>query len=88
MEDSVPLPGLKAKSQNEVIEQELQASVKEFTEMVKLPGIDKLHTKPSDEIGLVLANLVKSRPGIKVIKFVIGSHIEITYDDNPFNQIR
>jgi hypothetical protein len=84
----MPLPGLNMKTQNEVVEQELQSTTKEFTEIVKLPGIDKLHTKPFDEIGLVLANLIKSKAGITALKFVVGSHIEITFDANPMNQIR
>jgi hypothetical protein len=84
----MPLPGLNTKTQNELVEQELQASTSEVTEVVRLPGIATLHTKPSDEIGAVLANLIKSKSGIKSMKFVVGSHIELTFDANPFNQIR
>jgi predicted transcriptional regulator len=84
----MPLSGLSAKTQNELVEQELQTNTKDVTETVRLPGIATLHTRPSEEIAVVLTNLIKSRSGIKALKFVVGSHIELTFDANPMNQIR
>jgi hypothetical protein len=82
------LPGLNPKTQNEIVEQELQLTTNEITETIKLPGISTLHMKPTEEIALVLTNLLKSRSNIKSITYVIGSHIELTCVNNGFNSTR
>ena len=82
------LPGITPKNQNEVVEQALNNSEKISTEKIKLPGIEHLHTKSTDEIATVLANVIKSKAGMISMNFIVGSHIEITYNDNPFNQVR
>jgi hypothetical protein len=82
------LPGLTAKNQNDLVQQELNNNSNLITETIKPPGIDILHTKPIDEIAAVLANLLKSRGNLKAFKFVVGSHLELTFDQNPLNQIR
>lgn len=84
----MPLPGLTPKNQTEVLEQALNNTDNMITEVVKLPGIATLHTRPTDEIATVLANLLKSKATMVSMNFVIGSHIEITYNGNPFNQVR
>lgn len=82
------LPGITPRTQSEVVEEALNNSQKVHVETLKLPGITTLHTKPTDEVAAVLANLLKSRTGIISLKFVVGSHVELTYNDNPFNQVR
>lgn len=69
----MPLPGITPKVQSDLVPSE----EKVYTENVRLPGIEKLHEKPVDEIAAVLANFVKSRPSMVSMKFVIGSHIEV-----------
>lgn len=84
----MPLPGAKPTNQTQVIEQNLATQVKEVTDILKLPGIEKLHLKSTDEIASVLANVLKSRPGVVSFKYVVGSHVEIVCDSNPLNQFR
>lgn len=84
----MPLPGSKATNQTQVVEQHLASQEREVTDILKIPGIEKLHLKSVDEIAAVLANVLKSRPGVKSFKFVVGSHIEIVCDSNPLGQLR
>lgn len=69
----MPLPGIVPKTQADLVPEEKQL----FTDIVKLPGIELLHTKSADEIGAVLANFIKSRPSMTSMTFVIGKHIEV-----------
>jgi len=78
----MPLPGITPKTQSDLVDQ----NMKDVTDILKLPGIEALHTKPVEEIAAVLANLLKSRVGITSLKFVVGSHVEVTVAANPFNQ--
>lgn len=80
--------GLKVKSQTEKVNLELSQVPTVTTERLMIPGIETLHARPVDEIGAVLANVLKSRPGIQEFKLVVGSHIEIKYAANPLNQLR
>lgn len=82
------LPGLTANSQQEEIENELASRQKVVKEKLRLPGIEKLHLKSKEDIGAILANVIKSRSGVVSIKFVIGEYIELEYDSNPMNQLR
>lgn len=75
------LPGIKVSSQTELVEQKMNAenfAKKEEVEILKLPGIAVLHHRSFGEIGEVIANVLKSRKNIASIKYVIGSHFEIT----------
>jgi hypothetical protein len=84
----MPLPGVKAKNLNDLVNQAVQDSEKIVTDRIELPGIKQLHTKSKEEIAAVLTNFLLSRSNVKELKFVIGSHIEVTYDANPMNQVR
>lgn len=50
------------------------------TEIFKVPGVETLHTKPVEEIGNVIANVLRSRSNIKSITYEIGKHFELTYN--------
>ena len=69
-------------TQNDIVKEKLggrESAVRhEITERVVLPGIETLHLKSSDEIAKTLTNLIKSKQGIKVLSYVVGSHIELT----------
>lgn len=82
------IPGLNPKTQNDLVEQQLSNIPKEVTEVLKFPGVETLHTKSKEDIAAVLANLLKSRNNVTKLTFVVGSHLEITFESNPFNQIR
>ena len=45
---------------------------------VVIPGIKVLHQKSVNDIAEVLAMVIKSASNIQELKYVIGSHIEIT----------
>ncbi len=79
----MPLPGLKPNSQSDIMKQELSEKPRQVTDTLRLPGIDKLHLKSKDEIAEVLANVLKSRANITALKFVVGSHLELTCDVDP-----
>lgn len=76
-------PVLKPKTQNDILQNELAETPSQITERLNLPGIDKLHQQPFEDIGLVLANVLKSRGNIVSFKYVVGSHVEITYSVTP-----
>lgn len=54
----------------------------DITERISVPGLDSLHLRPIEEIGRVLANVIKSRQSVRSITYVIGSHIEITSESD------
>lgn len=79
----------KIKNQYEEVQRKLDSQVTEITDIVKLPGIEKLHLRSKEEIAAVLANVIKSRAGItKFVWDIKNGHLEITCNGNPWNQIR
>lgn len=82
------IPGVGASTQQEAVDRDLASQNKQQVETLRLPGIETLHTKSADEIAAVLTNVIKSRSGITKLVYVVGEGIEITYDGNPFNQLR
>lgn len=75
------------KTQQQEVETQLSSKNKLVTDIIRVPGIETLHTKPVDEIASVLTNILKSRTGIISLKYNIGKNIEIVCDGNPFNQL-
>jgi hypothetical protein len=75
-------------NQTDLLKQQIQSQNQTVTEKMKVPGIETLHLKSADEIGNVLANVIKSRSGVISLVFVMGSHIEIEYNGNPHTQLR
>lgn len=73
------LPGITAKTQQELVEQTLAAEPKITTEVLRPPGIDKLHQRPIEEIAAVLANLLKSRRNIAEFTYRTGECVVIKY---------
>ncbi len=78
----------KPQSQTDIMNSQVASQPKSVTDVLRPPGIDKLHLKSKEEISEVLTNLLRSRPGITAFKYVVGSHVEITYDANPLGQAR
>ena len=75
-------------NQTDLLKEQLQSQNQEFTEKLKVPGIETLHQRPAAEIGAVLANIIKSRAGVTSLSYVMGSHVEITFNGNPHTQLR
>lgn len=84
----MPIQGTNAKSQTDLVRDELSTQNNEIVERVKVPGIETLHERSTEEIAAVLANIIKSRAGITKLTYVKGSHLEITSNGNPLNQLR
>lgn len=82
------LDGINVKDQTQLISDNLEASPRQITERLETPGVTTLHLKSRDEIAAVLANIIKSRSELVALKYVLGSHFELTFNSNPFNQIR
>ncbi len=70
------------KTQNDLVKEKLggrESAVRhEISERVSVPGIESLHLKSADEIAKVLANVIKSRQGVRSMTYIVGSHIEMT----------
>lgn len=82
------IPGLGANSQQEALANSLSTQDKTQKETLRLPGIETLHEKSTEEIASVLANVIKSRAGIVALTYKVGEGIEVVYDGNPYDQFR
>lgn len=72
-------------NQDQIVKQKLNMDFKirhELTEKLAIPGIENLHLKSAKEIAEVLANVIKSRVGIKSFTYVVGQHLEITSESD------
>lgn len=74
--------------QTKVVKEQMQSQNQEVTEDLRVPGIENLHLRTPEEIGSVLANVIKSRSGVTSMTYVMGSHIKVTYNGNPHSQLR
>jgi hypothetical protein len=50
---------------------------KTLSEKIKIPGIENLHEKPTDEIAEVLATVLRSRSNVQEVRYVLGEYIEL-----------
>jgi hypothetical protein len=66
------------KTQADHVAQDLGTKPATVTDKIIIPGIDILHTRPTDEMIEILVNVMKSRSNIIEFKYVIGKYIEIT----------
>lgn len=72
-------------NQDQIVKQKLNMDFKirhDLTEKLAIPGIENLHLKSAKEISEVLANVIKSRVGIKSFNYVVGQYIEITSESD------
>ena len=77
-----------ATNQTELLRDQIQSQNQSVTEKLRLPGIETLHERSASDIASALANVIKSRKGITSLTFVVGSHVEVTYNGNPYSQLR
>lgn len=69
-----------AKTQQDLVDEELLSVPKETKQILKLPGIKELHQKSKEEIAETLTMVLKSRANIIGLNWVVGSHIELTLE--------
>ena len=68
------------RSQADIVKEALTQERRVFIEDLRLPDIENLHTKPRDEIAVVLTNVLKSRSNITKMVWTIGKSLELTYE--------
>ena len=68
------------KTQDDIVRDELGYQPTEEVRKVRLPGIESLHQRPINEIGEVLANVLRMEANVKEMRFVVGKYIELTID--------
>lgn len=66
-----------ALTQADLVAEEQLKEERVTSEKIRIPGVESLHLKNRDEIAEVLVNVLKSRAGIKEIKYVVGKYIEV-----------
>lgn len=64
--------------EDHVMADQMHVEQKETTVKVSVPGMQKLHEQPTAEIAEVLANVLRSRPNIVKMTYVVGQYIELT----------
>jgi hypothetical protein len=69
-----------ARTQQDLVNEELLTRPRVTKELLKLPGITTLHTKSKEEIAETLTMVLKSRANIVGMNWVIGQYIELTLD--------
>jgi len=69
---------MRTNTQEDIVKKEQGFIPKTLTQQVKIPGIETLHEKPTDEIAEALAIVLRSRSNIVAVKYVIGEYIELT----------
>ena len=69
-----------ARTQSDLVTEELLSQPRTTKEKLRLPGIEKLHTKTKEEIAETLAMVLKSRPNIVQLDYVVGKWIEVTLE--------
>jgi hypothetical protein len=79
---------MRVNTQQDTVNSELSAQEAERSEILRVPGIETLHTKGAEELASVLANIIKSRAGLVSVEYVVGKHLKLIYNSNPFNQLR
>ncbi len=74
-------------TQNTIVKNTLQHRAEKrmttITEKVSVPGLATLHTKGTEEVAKVLANVLKSRAGVTQIQWSVGqAYIEVTSESD------
>lgn len=65
-------------TQDDHVKQDQGFQPEQTTEKVVVPGIQTLHDKPTTEIAEVIANVLRSRPNIVKMTYVVGEYFELT----------
>lgn len=67
------------KNQQELVQQQMGVKAEVLKDNVVVPGIETLHTRDASDIAETLAVVLRSRPNIVSLKYVVGSHIELEF---------
>jgi hypothetical protein len=65
-------------TQDDHVKEDLGFQPETVTDKVVVPGIQNLHDQSTVEVAEVIANVLRSRPNITKLTYVVGSHFEIT----------
>lgn len=77
-----------AENQADLVNQDLDASRRGvIKDKIAVPGVDKLHEKPVEQIAKTLAIVLKSRPNLLSFKYVVGSHVEIEFSPEEMDRV-
>ena len=68
---------MQKRTQEDHVVEELGVQPEYDIERVSVPGVNKLHEKSTQEIGEVLALVLKSRPGVVELHYKVGEFVEI-----------
>lgn len=69
-----------ARTQEDLVKEKLSKQEKVITDRLTPPAIRDLHTKSLEDIATTLAQVLKSRPNIRKLTYVVGESIDITYE--------
>lgn len=69
-----------AKTQSDLVNEELLSQPKVTQEVLRLPGINTLHQKSKEEIAETLTMVLKSRANIIGLNWIVGEKIVLTLD--------
>lgn len=69
---------MRTNTQEDIVKKDKGFIPKTLTQQVRIPGIETLHEKPTDEIAEALALVLRSRSNVIAVKYVLGEYIELT----------
>lgn len=69
----------RTQNQDDIVRMNMGVQSTTETSRIRVPGIETLHEKPTDEIAEALALVLKSRSGVTEVRYVIGEYIELTH---------
>jgi len=69
---------MELQNQMDHVRQELGYQPEYTTREIAIPGIENLHERSAKEIGLVLANVLRTEPNIVKLEWEIGKPIRLT----------
>ena len=69
------------KTQEDIVLNDSPYTPEQTTTRIAVPGIQSLHTKPTEQIAEVLSNVLRSHSNVVEIKYVLGKYIELTIQD-------
>lgn len=69
---------VRPKTQGDIVAADQNYQPETVTEKIHVPGIEKLHDLSASEIAEVITNVLRARPNIVAVKYVLGEYFEVT----------
>lgn len=70
----------RVRTQSDIVREDRLRRHEPVVNKLRIPGIDKLHTKEVEEIAETLAVVLKSQSMLREFRWVVGEYIELTSD--------